>query len=164
MEREGVDIRAEFSYESEKFGQFSSSLSYSKVLMHQLIQFAGDESINLRYGWLGQSTPENSMSLTLGWNNPLTAGKAVGATLFVQRNDGIYNFSQTQFMEPMYNVNLTTSYQFNPKAQVTLTVNNLLYSSPQDNGSGIWPYYWPHLQNGNALGRAGYLTLRYSFN
>ena len=57
------------------------------------------------------------MSLTLGWSNPLTAGKAVGATLFVQRNGGMYNFSQTQFMEPMYNVNLTTSYQFNPKAR-----------------------------------------------
>jgi hypothetical protein len=64
----------------------------------------------------------------------------------------------------MYNVNLTARYQYSPKAEVGLTVNNLLYSSPQDNGSGIWPYYWPHLQNGSAIGRAGYLSLRYSFN
>lgn len=164
MEREGVDVRAEFSYESERLGSFNSSLSYSKVLKQELTSFAGDEPIDLRYGWQGQATPENSMSLTVGWNNPLTAGKAVGAALFVQRNDGIYNFSQTQFMQPMYNVNLTTRYQFSPKGEVTLTVNNLLYTSPQDNGGGLWPYYWPHLQNSNALGRAAYLTLRYSID
>lgn len=164
MEREGVDLRADFTYESEKFGMFSSSLSYSKVLKHQLNRFAGDESIDLRYGWLGQSTPENSLSATLGWSNPISAGKAIGATLYVQRDGGVYNFSQTQFMEAMYNVNLTTRYQFSPKAEVTLSLNNLLYSSPQDNGGGLWPYYWPHLQNSSALGRAAYLSLRYSFD
>ena len=134
------------------------------MLKFQLNRFAGDESVNLRYGWLGQSTPENSMSVTVGWSNPLSAGKALGATLYMQRDDGIYNFSQTQFMEPMYSVNLTGRYQFSPKAEVALTVNNLLYSSPKDNDSGIWPYYWPHLQNGSALGRAAYLSLRYSFD
>ncbi len=164
MEREGVDLRAEFSWESEKFGMFTSSLSYSKVLKHELNRFEGDETINLRYGWLGQSTPENSMSATLGWTNPISAGKAVGATLYLQRDGGIYNFSQTQFMEAMYNVNLTARYQFSPKAEVGLTVQNLLYSSPQDNGGGLWPYYWPHLQNASALGRAGFVSLRYSFD
>jgi iron complex outermembrane receptor protein len=164
MEREGVDLRAEFSWESEKFGMFTSSLSYSKVLKHELNRFEGDETINLRYGWLGQSTPENSMSATLGWTNPISAGKAVGATLYLQRDGGIYNFSQTQFMEAMYNVNLTARYQFSPKAEVSLTVQNLLYTSPQDNGGGLWPYYWPHLQNASALGRAGFVSLRYSFD
>jgi outer membrane receptor protein involved in Fe transport len=164
MEREGVDLRAEFTWESEKLGMFTSSLSYSKVLKHELNRFEGDETINLRYGWLGQSTPENSMSATLGWTNPISAGKAVGATLYLQRDGGIYNFSQTQFMEAMYNVNLTARYQFSPRAEVGLTVQNLLYSSPQDNGGGLWPYYWPHLQNASALGRAGFVSLRYSFD
>jgi outer membrane receptor protein involved in Fe transport len=82
----------------------------------------------------------------------------------MQRNDGIYNFSQTQFMEPMYNVNLSGRYQFSARGEVSLIVNNLLYTSPQDNGSGIWPYFWPQLQNGAALGRSAYLSLRYSFD
>ena len=164
VEREGVDLRASFSYESERFGAFSSSLSYSKVLKYELNRFSGDESVNLRYGWIGQATPENSLAVTLGWDNPLSTGKSVGATVFVQRDDGIYNFSQTQFMEPMYAVNMTARYQFSARAEASLIVNNLLYTSPQDNGGGLWPYYWPQLQNGAALGRSAYVSLRYSFN
>ena len=164
MEREGVDVRAEFTWESEKLGMFNSSLSWSKITKFRLNRFAGDETIDLRHGWAGQSTPDNSMSLAVGWTNPISAGKALGATVYVQRDGGIYNFSQTQFMEPLYNVNLTGRYQFSPKAEVSLTVQNLLYTSPKDNGSGIWPYFWPHLQTGSALGRAAYLSLRYSFD
>jgi iron complex outermembrane receptor protein len=164
MEREGVDLRVDFSYESEKFGQFSAGLFYSKVLKFDLNSFAGDESIDLRYGWQGQSTPENSMSMSLGWSNPISAGKGVGVTLYVHRNGGVYNFSQTQLMKPIYDANLTAQYQFTAKGAVSLTLDNLLYTSPQDNGSGIWPYYWPHLQNSGALGRAVYLSLRYSLD
>jgi outer membrane receptor protein involved in Fe transport len=163
-EREGIDLRASTSFESERLGVFSADLSFSKVLKFDLNQFAGDETLDLRYGQIGQATPENSLALTLSWNNPLSAGKAVGAAMFIQRNDGIYNFSQTQFMEPMYNVNLTGRYQFSAQGEVSLTINNLLYTSPQDNGGGLWPYFWPQLQIGSALGRAAYLSLRYSFD
>jgi iron complex outermembrane recepter protein len=163
-EREGVDVRASYTFESERLGLFSADLSFSKVLKFDLNQFAGDETIDLRYGWIGQATPENSLALTLAWDNPLSAGKAVGAALFMQRNDGIYNFSQTQFMEPMYNVNLTGRYQFSARAEVSLIVNNLLYTSPKDNGGGLWPYFWPQLQTSSALGRAAYVSLRYSFD
>lgn len=164
MQREGLDLRADFTYESEKLGQFTTTLFYSKVLKFELSSFEGDEPIDLRYGWQGQSTPENAMSLTLGWNNPISAGKSVGAALYVNRNGGVYNFSQTQFLEPLYDVNLTARYQFSARAEVSLTLDNILYSKPQDNGGGIWPYYWAHLQNGNALGRAAYLSMRYSFD
>ena len=134
------------------------------MLKFDLNSFEGDESIDLRYGWQGQSTPENSMSVTLGWSNPISAGKAVGVTLYVHRNGGVYNFSQTQFLKPIYDANLTAQYQFSAKGAVSLTLDNLLYTSPQDNGSGIWPYYWAHLQNTSALGRAAYLSLRYSLD
>jgi iron complex outermembrane receptor protein len=164
MEREGVDLRAEFSYESEKLGQFSAALFYSKVLKFELNSFAGDQAVDLRYGWQGQSTPENSMSATLGWSNPISAGKGVGVTLYVRRNGGVYNFSQTQFLKPMYDANLTAQYQFSARGAVSLTLDNILYTSPQDTGSGIWPYYWAHLQNTGALGRAAYLSLRYSID
>jgi iron complex outermembrane recepter protein len=164
VEREGVDVRASYRYESGRFGSFSSDLSFSKVLKFDLNQFEGDETIDLRYGWIGQATPENSLAVTLGWANPLSAGKSVGASLFMQRNDGIYNFSQTQFMEPMYNVNLTGRYQFSARGEVSLIINNLVYTSPKDNGSGIWPYFWPQLQTGSALGRAAYVSLRYAFD
>ena len=164
MEREGVDLRANFSYESEKLGQFSASLSYSKVLKFELNSFEGDESLDLRYGWQGQSTPDNAMSMTLGWSNPISAGKAVGVTLYVHRNGGVYNFSQTQFLKPIYDANLTAQYQFSAKGAISLSLNNLLYTKPQDNGGGMWPYYWPHLQNSGALGRAAFLSLHYSLD
>jgi iron complex outermembrane receptor protein len=163
-EREGLDVRATYTFESERFGMFSSDLSFSKVLKFDLNQFDGDETLDLRYGYIGQATPENSLALTLRWDNPLTAGKAVGAAMFMQRNDGIYNFSQTQFMEPMYNVNLTGRYQFSAQGEVSLIVNNLLYTSPQDNGGGLWPGFWPQLQVSSALGRSAYISLRYSFD
>jgi outer membrane receptor protein involved in Fe transport len=163
VEREGIDVRALFTWESEKLGSFSSQLSYSKVLKFDLNSFAGDETVDLSNGWPGQATPDNSLFLTVGWNNPLSAGKAVGAAISMQRNDGIYNFSQTQFLRPMYNVNLRTGYQFSARGAVSLIINNLIYTSPQDNGSGIWPFYWPNLEGG-ALGRSGYLQLQYSFD
>jgi hypothetical protein len=100
----------------------------------------------------------------VNWDNPLSAGKSVGAGMFLQRDDGIYNFSQTQFMEPMYSVNISARYQFSARAEASLIVNNLLYTSPQDNGGGLWPYFWPQLQTGAALGRSAYLSLRYSVN
>jgi len=84
--------------------------------------------------------------------------------LYVQRDGGVYNFSQTQFLEPMYDANLTVQYQFNARGVVGLTLNNILYTSPQDSGSGIWPYYWAHLDNARALGRAAYVSLSYSFD
>ncbi len=64
----------------------------------------------------------------------------------------------------MYNGQPDGPLPVQPEAEVSLTVNNLLYTSPQDNGGGLWPYYWPQLQNGAALGRSAYLSLRYSFN
>ena len=65
---------------------------------------------------------------------------------------------------PEDDANLTAQYQFSAKGMVSLTLDNLLYTKPQDNGGGIWPYYWPHLQNSGALGRAAFLSLHYSFN
>jgi iron complex outermembrane receptor protein len=164
MEREGVDLRASYTYESENVGQFSASLFYSKVLKFELNSFEGDEPIDLRYGWPGQATAENSMSMTLGWSNPLSAGKGVGVSLYVHRNGGVYNFSQTQLLNPIYDANLTAQYQFSAKGMVSLTLDNLLYTKPQVNGGGIWPYYWPHLQNSGALGRAAFVSLHYSFD
>ena len=164
MEREGVDLRVSYSYESENLGQFSASLFYSKVLKFELNSFEGDEALDLRYGWQGQATPENSMSMTLGWSNPISAGKGVGVSLYVHRNGGVYNFSQTQLLKPIYDANLTAQYQFSAKGAVSLTLDNLLYTKPQDNGGGIWPYYWPHLQNSGALGRAAFVSLHYSFD
>ena len=164
MEREGVDLRTEFSYES---GETRPVLGVAvlfedaEIRVEQLRGRSGDRPA-LRLA--GQSTPENSMSATLGWNNPISAGKGVGVTLYVHRNGGVYNFSQTQFLKPMYNANLTAQYQFSAKGAVGLTLNNLLYTSPQDTGSGIWPYYWAHLQNASALGRAAYVSLRYSID
>lgn len=162
--REGIDLRAEFTYESEKLGVFTTRLNYSKVLKHELTSFEGDEPIDLRYGWQGQSTPENSTSLLLGWDNPISAGKSVGVNLFMRRDGGIYNFTQTQMMKPFYSVNLTTRYQFNARTQASLIVQNLLYTSPQDTGGGFWPGYWVHLQNSSAVGRGAFLTLQHSFN
>ena len=75
VEREGVDLRASYRYESERFGAFSSSLSYSKVLKYELNRFAGDESVNLRYGWIGQATPENSLALTRELGQPALDGQ-----------------------------------------------------------------------------------------
>ena len=164
VEREGVDLRATFTWESENLGSFNTQLSYSKVLKFDLNSFAGDETVDLTNGWPGQATPDNSLYLSVGWNNPLSAGKAVGASVSMQRNDGIYNFSQTQFLRPMYSVNLRTGYQFSARGAVSLIINNLLYTSPQDNGSGIWPGFWPNLDTGAALGRSGYLQLQYSFD
>lgn len=164
MEREGVDLRASYTLEFEKYGAFNLGLSYSKVLKFELNSFEGDEAIDLRYGWQGQSTPENSTSVQLGWMNPLTTGKAIGVNLYVQRDGGVYNFAQTQFLKPMYDANLTVQYQYNAKGTVGLTLNNILYTSPQDSGSGIWPYYWAHLDNSRALGRAAYLSMSYSFD
>ena len=52
-----------------------------------------------------------------------------------------------------------------PRAATTDLASRLvLYTSPQDNGGGLWPYFWPQLQTGAALGRAAYLSLRYSVN
>ena len=95
----------------------------------------------------------------------MSAGKAVGVSLYVHRDGGVYNFSQTQFLKPIYDANLTVQYQFSAKGAVGFTLQNLLYTKPQDNGSGIWPYYWAHLQNAPARsGAAAYLSLSYSFD
>ena len=36
--------------------------------------------------------------------------------------------------------------------------------SPQDNGGGLWPGFWPQLQMSSALGRSASVSIRYSFD
>jgi iron complex outermembrane receptor protein len=163
-ERKGIDIRAQVSFEFEKLGAISASLSHSKVLDDVLTRFSGDESINLRYGEPGASTAENTTSIGLSWFNPLTTGRAVQLGLFGMRYGNVYDYSHTQFMDPMWDVNFVAGYQMNARTQLRFSINNLLDSQPDVNESGIWPYFWAHMQMGNALGRSGYLTVNYSFN
>jgi len=163
LTRSGFDIQASYSYESEKLGAFNFNFGYSKVLKFELTRFAGDDALDLKYGQPGLATPGNNMNFGLSWSQPLTAGKAIAAGLFVQRTGRVYNFDQTQFMEPFYDVNLSAAYQLNAKTSLRLNVNNLLNAEPQPNGSGFWPFYWEHLQTANALGRSAYLSFGYSF-
>jgi len=163
LTRSGIDIQASYSIESEKLGAFNFNLGYSKVLKYELTSFAGDDALDLKYGYPGQATPGNNMNFGLSWSQPLTTGKAIAAGLFVQRTGRVYNFDQTQFMEPFYDVNLSAAYQLNAKTSLRLNVNNLLNAEPQLNGSGFWPGYWEHLQTANALGRSAYLSFGYSF-
>jgi len=164
LTRSGIDIQASYDYESAKLGAFHFNLGYSKVLKFELTRFAGDDSIDLTYGEPGASTPANSLNAGLSWFNPLTTGKAIAAGIFVQRSGRVYNFDHTQFLEPFYDVNLSAAYQMNTRTSLRLNVNNVLNTKPQDNGGGIWPYYWAHLQSANALGRSAYVSLSHSFN
>lgn len=164
LTRSGIDIRAQYSFESAKLGQFSASVAWSGIMKFDLTRFAGDEPIDLKYGEPGASQPGNSLAASFTWFNPLTTGKAVSAGIFVQRTGRVYNYDHTQFMEPFYDVNLTAGYQMDTRTQLRFSVNNLLNTMPDKNGSGFWPGYWAHLQTSNALGRSFYLSLSKSFN
>lgn len=164
LTRQGIDIRANYSFESAKLGQFNFGLNYSKVLKFNLTRFAGDEPLDLEYGEPGASQPANGLGASLSWYQPLTTGKAISAGLFLQRTGRVKNYDHSQFMGPFYDVNLTVGYQMDTKTQLRFTVNNLLGAKPEDNGSGFWPGFWQHLQLDKAMGRSFYLSVGHSFN
>jgi len=164
LTRSGIDIQASYGFESEKLGAFNFNLGYSRTLKFELTRFKGDDPIDLKYGEPGSATPGNNLNFGVNWYQPLTTGKGIAAGLFVQRTGRVYNFDQSQFLEPFYDVNLSAAYQLNAKTSFRLNVNNVLNTKPQENGSGFWPGYWAHLQTANALGRSAYVSLNYSFN
>jgi outer membrane receptor protein involved in Fe transport len=164
LTRSGFDIQASYSFESAKLGSFNFNLGYSRVLKFDLTRFKGDDALDLKYGEPGAATPGNNLNFGLNWYQPLTTGKGIAAGLFVQRTGRVYNFDQSQFLEPFYDVNLSAAYQLNTKTSFRLNINNLLNTKPQENGSGFWPGYWAQLQTANALGRSAYVSLNYSFN
>ncbi len=162
LTRQGIDLRAQYRFESEDLGAFTFDLGYSKVLKFELKRFEGDEPLDLKYGEPGASQPGDGLSAGLSWYQPLTTGKAVSAGVFVQRQGRVKNFDHSQFLEPFYDVNLTVGYQLNTKTQARFTVNNLLDADPVPNGSNIWPGYWAHLQS--AFGRSFAISIGHSFN
>jgi iron complex outermembrane receptor protein len=164
LTRSGIDIQASYSYESAKYGAFNFNLGYSKVMKFELTRFKGDDPIDLKYGEPGSATPGNTLNFSLNWYQPLTTGKGIAAGIFVQRTGRVYNFDQSQFLEPFYDVNLSAAYQLNTRTSLRLNVNNVLNAEPQDNGSGFWPGFWAHLQTANALGRSAYVSIGYQFN
>lgn len=162
LTQQGIDMAAQYRFESARLGQFTAGIGYSKVLKFKLNRFAGDEPIDLKYGEPGASTPGNRMSASLTWFQPLTTNRAISAGLFVQRQGRVKNFDHSQFLEPFYDVNLTVGYQLNARTQARFEIDNLLNADPVPNGSNVWPGYWAHMQD--AFGRSFVLSISHSFN
>ncbi|QOL26130.1 TonB-dependent receptor [Thalassotalea sp. LPB0316] len=161
MLQRGFDLIADYNYETDQMGLFYSRLTFSKYLAFDLERFEGEDTVDLRYGEPGLSTPSGRATFSLGWNKKLEGFQSVGMNLFVQRQGSTKNFRHTQYMEPYYVANLTGNYQYSSRLGFGLSINNVFAAEPQLNESGVWPNYWAHLQS--PVGRSFNLSANYLF-
>jgi len=159
-ELQGLDATVNATFESVQYGNFGVQMKHVNTLSYDWLQFEGDEPIDMRTGLPGQSTPASRTNMTFSWSNPLTAFEAVGASLFIQRQGRVDNFTGTNAMEPFYTANLSGFYQASARLNMGLTVRNLTNAMPiTDSSSPRWPYYWSHLQS--PLGRSVNFSFSY---
>jgi iron complex outermembrane recepter protein len=150
----GLDFSGKWRIKGGGVGDFVLKANYTKVLSHHYKQFAADPDQDLLNS-LTNPDWGSKVNASVTWlRGPWTS------TVQVTRYGSLPSADQTHRISPFALVNLSASYQINPRASVSLIVNNVFNSVKQDNSAG-WPYY--PVGNYNPYGRMGWLEFNYHF-
>lgn len=150
----GLDFSGKWRIKGGEVGDFLLKADYTKVLSHHYKQFATDPDQDLLNS-LTNPDWGSKVNASVTWlRGPWTS------TVQVTRYGSLPSADQTRRISPFALVNLSASYQINPRASVSLIVNNVFNSVKQDNTAG-WPYY--PTGNYNPYGRMGWLEFNYHF-
>ncbi|MBB5605773.1 MULTISPECIES: TonB-dependent siderophore receptor [unclassified Janthinobacterium] len=150
----GIDISLKYLLPTNNYGRFAFKANYSKVLTSKSQQFAGDEVIDGTKDLNNTDWPDK-LNLSVNWS----AGKWSN-TLLVSRYGKIPNGAGTAYLTPTALANISTVYQINDRATISLIVNNVLDTIKRDD-SGGWPYY--PVGSYSPQGRQGWVEFNYHF-
>ncbi|HWW06008.1 TonB-dependent receptor [Collimonas sp.] len=150
----GLDVSGKWRVKAGDVGDFLLKANYTKVLSHHYRQFASDPDQDLLNA-LTNPDWGSKVNASVTWLRDKWT-----STVQVTRYGSLPSSDQTRRISPFALVNLSASYQINPRASVALIVNNVFNSVKQDNTAG-WPYY--PVGNYNPYGRQGWLEFNYHF-
>ena len=151
-------------------GNFTFQGSYSNVLKHDEIRFAGDATINLLDSPFYSTEFKTKENVTLGWDF-----HKFGTTLYVERYGRTPNYLAQQSVDgyagpgagrlPTWTIaNLSAKYEVISGLVVTLSSNNLFNKLPPIDYSTPGIYSAPfNVENFNNYGRSYFLEANYKF-
>ncbi|NII09648.1 TonB-dependent receptor [Oleiagrimonas sp. C23AA] len=153
----GIQSELTYRLNAGRYGQFVFSGNYYDALKHTYREKEGDPTYNL----LCCANSDEFKSRVTG-NVTWAIGKW-STTVYGIRDGHTWNQAGTaKNIGPWILYNASVHYQVNPKARISLIVNNIANKRPPvDVTNGGWPYY--DTGDYNALGRAVWMELGYDF-
>lgn len=150
----GLDLKSNQRWDAGRYGRFSSALGYTLVLSHYYKEAKDAPTLNQRDSLSSQDWRSKvNASLTWDWRDFTT-------TFLMVHYGSVTNSGGDGRLTPWTTLNASARYQFNKKASLGLSVNNLLNKVKKDDSAG-WPYYPSSLYD--PYGRQWWLDFSYHF-
>jgi len=165
---EGITAEADYRFEAGRFGDFTVSGQYNVTLDHKSQQNPLDPEIDLLRNPYYSSEFKNILTGTLTWDignwTTTLTGTRYGSTpnYAAQTDPSGYAVTNGGKVGPYMLYNGSVRYNFDDKAMLGLTMNNIKNSQPpKDPTYTAYPYY--NIFNYNGYGRAIWLELNVKF-
>ncbi|TXH66001.1 MAG: TonB-dependent receptor [Lysobacteraceae bacterium] len=134
----GIDAKAQYRLDTERFGDFGFQIEWSHTLNSELQSFATDP---VQKDWRddpGNFDFRSRIRASMSWQ------KGDWRTnLFMSRYGSVPNWQETDRTSPYFLWNANIGKKITDKATVTLFVNNIFNTyHPQDDGFNSYPYFW----------------------
>jgi outer membrane receptor protein involved in Fe transport len=157
-----------YLWEIGAYGSLRFNGSYTNVLEHTQQTYPGDPEIDLLREPFYSTDPKTKANASVTWSRDKWGVTAYVNRLGKQPNyqaalTGDYGAPNAGTLAPWILYNLSVDYRALPNLQLSLLVNNVLNTMPEDRsypGTSGAPY---NESNVNPFGRAIYAEMRYSF-
>lgn len=149
----GIDLTSKWRWKTDYWGNFLWSVNYSRTLKNKYQQSKEDPADNLLWDKSNLDWRDRFNS-SLSWNRG-----PFESTVLLSRYGKLPKADESGWLNPMYIVNWSGTYQISSKASASIIVNNLLDKEKLDYTGG-WAYY----ATGYPLyGRQAWLEFNYKF-
>ncbi len=131
----GVDLSGNVRWDGGRYGRYTLHLAHTQVLNHRYQQFAGDPTVDYlndvsqQLDWRAKT--QGNVSWRLGPWSAMVEG---------ERYSSIPNNAYTGRRDIYAVANVSGSYVFNKRLKLSLIVNNVADTYPEDKTGG-WPNY-----------------------
>ena len=162
LKSEGLDAKLNYSYATERFGDFGLGITWSHVLDTQWKVFPEDDLEYVRGIWTDWRSRVRG---SLGWSYKdfytTLYGERFGSNRSQDNLRGVPGRDNGAWMS--YNLSIQTD--INENASIALFINNLSNEGPPDDPSATgWPYFDYFTYFPAVIGREYYLSARYRFD
>lgn len=152
----GIDARATYNIDTDRFGDFNAELSWTHVLKLEAQQFPGERMEDRR------DHPQffnfrSRLNWQMGWTK-----NDWNATVYGYRWGSLPNWAETSRIAPYIMWNASLRKKITDKATIGVYVNNVFNKlHPRDDTFNSYPYFWRAF---SPVGREVFVQFDYKFN
>lgn len=152
----GIDARATYNLDTDRFGEFNAELSWTHVLKLEAQQFDG-EAMEDRRDHPQFFNFRSRLNWQLNWSKD-----DWNASVYGYRWGSLPNWAETSRIAPYIMWNASLRKKITDKATVGVYVNNVFNKlHPRDDTFNSYPYFWRAF---SPVGREVFVQFDYKFN